>query len=178
MDDVELIARLNSGDPTAFAALYYRYRDWVYRVAWRHTQHHEDALDVVQDCFAYFANKFPGFALRARLTTFLYPVAKHLALKARARRAKVAGEVIDIDSIPALPTGEPDQEDGAALGRALARLPAPQREVVELRFVDELKLEEIALVLEVPLGTIKSRLHHALKALAEVPELSALFREV
>ena len=70
--DRELVDLANKGDSEAFEALYYRYRDWVYRLAWRFTGHQQDALDVLQDTFVYLLGKFPGFELTASMTTFLY----------------------------------------------------------------------------------------------------------
>ena len=78
--DQSLVADLNDGDPSAFDALYYRYRDWVYRLACRLTGNSEDALDVLQETFGYLFGKFPGFVLTARLTTFLYPAVKNIAI--------------------------------------------------------------------------------------------------
>jgi RNA polymerase sigma-70 factor (ECF subfamily) len=93
--DEALIDGANRGEVEAFEALYRRYRDWVVAVAYRHTGDRDDALDVLQDTFAYLFGKFPGFALTARLTTFLYPVVKNLCVDLRKRRP-----TIDIDSWP------------------------------------------------------------------------------
>ena len=57
--DQELIELANKGDPNAFETLYYRYRDWVYRLAWRFTGNQQDALDVLQETFTYLLGKFP-----------------------------------------------------------------------------------------------------------------------
>ena len=62
------------------------------------------------------------------------------------------------------------------LAEALRTLPAGQREVLLMRFVDDLELAEIAAALELPLGTVKSRLHHALATLREAPGTRELFR--
>ena len=76
----------NRGDASAFEALYLRYRDWVVRLALRFTADREEALDVMQDTFAYLLKKFPGFRLTARMTTFLYPVVRNIALTHGRRR--------------------------------------------------------------------------------------------
>ena len=78
--DEELIELANKGDPKAFETLYYRYRDWVCRLAWRFTGSQDHALDVLQETFIYLLKKFPNLKLTARMTTFLYPVVKHLSL--------------------------------------------------------------------------------------------------
>ena len=81
--DQELIASLNRGNDAAFDALYYRYRDWVVRLAHRFTGNADDALDVMQETFAYVAGKFPGFELTCAMTSFLYPAVRNLSIAAQ-----------------------------------------------------------------------------------------------
>jgi RNA polymerase sigma-70 factor (ECF subfamily) len=90
--DQELIEQANKGDSDAFEALYYRYRDWVYRLAWRFTGNQSDALDVLQETFAYLLGKFPGFELTAAMTTFLYPVVRHTSLAIRRKNRRFASD--------------------------------------------------------------------------------------
>lgn len=159
--DHELVHRANGGDSEAFALLYHRHRDWVVRLAERYTGDRDDALDVLQDAFADFFASFPGFVLTAQLKTFLYPVVRHLALD-RIRRRR---PTVDVDRLAdTLPAPPPAAADGD-LARLVATLPAGQREVVLLRYVDDLSLADIAAALSLPLGTVKSRLHAALTAL-------------
>src|SRR3954468_351386 len=86
--DQQLIDALNAGDVRAFDAIYRRYRDWVVRLATRFTGNGEDALDVLQETFAYVFRKFPGFRLTAAMTTFLYPVVKNLSIAAKRKRTR------------------------------------------------------------------------------------------
>src|SRR4051794_15590833 len=78
--DADLARALRGGDASAFDALYERYHQWVIALAFRFTKNHEDALDVLQDTFAYLHRKRHDFELRSQMKTFLYPVVKHLAL--------------------------------------------------------------------------------------------------
>lgn len=172
--DAELVASLNGGDGAAFDALYYRYRDWVVRLAARFTGHEDDALDVLQETFAYVHRKFPGFRLTAAMTTFLYPVVKHLALAARRKRLRMGGHDAALAVVPSPPAGEPGDSRGE-LAVVLAALSETHREVLLLRFVDGLSLEEIAGVLDIPLGTVKSRVHNAIKVLRDDPRTRAYF---
>jgi RNA polymerase sigma-70 factor (ECF subfamily) len=157
MEDGELIRAFQRGErERAFEGLYYRYRDWVHSLAFRFCGNQADALDVLQEAFAYFYRKLSEFELWGQLKTFFYPVVKHLALnrKAAARR------VVPLEGDHrAMEGGGEHAED------LLAGLPEEQREVVWLRFVDEMDLKDIAETLGVPLGTVKSRLHTALSAL-------------
>lgn len=176
--DPELVAAINRGDGGAFEVLYRRHRDWAAALALRFTRSRDDALDVVQETFTYVARKFPGFELSAKFTTFLYPVVKNLSIAANRRRRKVlpVGE-LDSDALLA-PPQTPDLEGTRAeLAEVLATLPVEQREVLLLRFVDDLDLEEIATALSIPLGTVKSRVHNALKRLRDDPRTLRYFED-
>ena len=174
--DGELIDALNAGDVAAFDALYYRYRDRVARLALRFNQgNHADAMDVVQDTFAYLYRKFPGFRLTASMTTFLYPVVRNLSLAIRRKRRRVPLTYESILDLPAAQV-EPDDARMAELGAVLGSLPSSQREVVLLRFVDGLTIDEIAATLKEPPGTVKSRLHYAIRSLREDPRISRYFQ--
>jgi RNA polymerase sigma-70 factor (ECF subfamily) len=165
--DAQLVAAINRGDWTAFDALYYRYRDWAYRLAWRFCRNTEDAQDAVQETFIYLARKFPGLELTANLTTLLYPAVKHTALAIRRKRQRTFSAA-DFESTLTAPPETPSAESQRLeLAQTLAALPEAHREVLLMRFVDDMTLEEIAAALQIPLGTAKSRLHHALRTLRE-----------
>jgi len=131
--DEELLKRANEGDTDAFEALYHRHRDRVYRLAWRFTNNQADALDVLQETFTYLLRKLPHLRLTASMTTFLYPVVKHLSLNLRRRRA---GSAIGEDALLTIPDPAPAQTSRAELAAALTALPPDQREVVLMRFLD------------------------------------------
>ena len=177
--DEELVALCNSGDAVeaarAFEVLYRRHRDFVLRVARRFTRDRELALDALQETFAYLLGKFPpagdGLTLTARLSTLLYPAAKNAAITAVRKARRYAGDGDELlEMLPAEPAA-----DGEPIDAALAALSPERREVLTLRFVDDLSLAEIALALDVPLGTVKSRLHLALKELREDSKIKDLF---
>lgn len=94
--DHELIEAIRAGDGRAFETLYHRYRDWVAGLAYRFCGNREDALDVLQETFAYLVRKIPNFELRARMKTFLYPAVKHLAL----RRKELAHRQAPLETDP------------------------------------------------------------------------------
>jgi RNA polymerase sigma-70 factor (ECF subfamily) len=158
--DQELVAAATAGDASAFDALYHRYKDWVVSLATRFTGDSDQALDVLQETFLYLLSKFPGFRLTSRLTTFLYPAVKNLSIAARRKTARFAVGDPVLDHLPAPTPARPGE-----LTAVVAALPETHREVVLMRFVDGLSLEEIATALSIPLGTVKSRLHNALNAL-------------
>ena len=164
--DRELIDSINNGDAGAFEVLYRRYRDWVYHLGWRFTGNQQDALDVLQETFTYLLGKFPGFNLTASMTTFLYPVVKHVSLTVRSKNRRFTSdeEMLSEITAPALNESHSSRSELAAV---LAVLPDEQREVLLMRFVDDMSLQEIAAALNIPAGTAKSRLHHALRKLRD-----------
>ena len=163
--DHDLIDAVNRGDAGAFEALYWRHRDWVVNLAYRFTADHALALDVLQETFLYFLKKFPGLTLTCQLRSFLYPAVRNLALAARRKAERLQsedGELPELEAPAPATTGDTVRGQLAAV---VSALPETHREVLLLRFVDGLSLNEIAMALEIPLGTVKSRLHNALDAL-------------
>jgi RNA polymerase sigma-70 factor (ECF subfamily) len=173
--DQDLIAAANAGDGSAFEALYNRYKDWVVSLAMRLTGDSDQALDVLQETFIYLLSKFPGFVLTSRLTTFLYPAVKNIAIHLRRKRDRL--KIDAADQLSALPAPAPAAAPAADadLVAVVAALPETHREVVLMRFVDGLSLEEIAHALAIPTGTVKSRLHNALAALRGDPRVRRFF---
>jgi RNA polymerase sigma-70 factor (ECF subfamily) len=166
--DRELIAAANAGEGGAFEELYWRYRDWAARLAFRFTHDEDLALDVLQEVFIYFLKKFPDFELRCELKTFLYPAVRNVAISMRRKseRLVLGGEPLEEVASEA---PSPEGQGRDALEALVRSLPEQQREVLLLRFVDGLALNEIATALEIPLGTVKSRLHNALATLEKAP---------
>lgn len=174
LTDQQLVDRANAGDRSAFESLYLRYKGWAFRLALRETGGDEGlAADAVQDSFIELLGKFPGFELRAKLTTYLYPVVKHNAQAADRKRRRKTPSGPDTDRAGPDEITEPDRLDG--LRKVIDTLPDHHREVVFMRFLDGMTLNEIALALGIALGTVKSRLHHAIATLREDPACRKYF---
>jgi RNA polymerase sigma-70 factor (ECF subfamily) len=170
LEDRDLVLAAAAGDARAFEDLYRRHRDFVLRLARRFGLGEQDALDVLQETFLYVCRKMPQLELRASFTTFLYPAVKHLCLKRKGFLARFLPSGGLFGDAPGVPEAAVEPRDGGDLERLVSRLPGAQREVVLLRFVDGMDLAEIAVALGVPLGTVKSRLHNALRLLRETVE--------
>lgn len=169
--DQELIAGINAGDERDFGRLYLRHRDWVFRSAWRICGDSHLAQDVAQEVFRYFLGKFPGFELRCQLRTFLYPAVRNLSLASlRGQRRFVGGEAAEavMDRLAGEENSDPGNHD---LHRMLEGLSLNHREILLMRFVDGMTVPEIAEMTGIPLGTAKSRLHHAISILRGEIEL-------
>lgn len=175
--DQQLIAAINTGDAAAFEALYFRYRDWVVKLAYRLTGNEDLAPDVLQETFLYFLRKFPGFLLTANLKTFLYPAVRNLTIAARRKAGRYQSTEAEQEQLEQLPTADSPASSGNDLAVALANLSEEHREVLLLRYVDGLTLAEIAEAVKTPLGTVKSRLHNALETLRQDKRARQYFKE-
>jgi|SoiMethySBSTD1v2_1073268.scaffolds.fasta_scaffold1486773_1 RNA polymerase sigma-70 factor, ECF subfamily len=180
--DVTLLIQMARGDQQALQQLYARYRGPLWRYIWRLVN--EDAQDahladeVTQDVFVAVWRQAATFRAEATPATWLFGIARHRALNARRDLARrVEGHLWndnarddEQDHWP-FEEGEPSYEDAViermALADALDRLSAKHREALDLVFSYGFSLEETARVLDVPLGTIKSRLSYARRALQE-----------
>jgi RNA polymerase sigma-70 factor (ECF subfamily) len=182
MTDERLLESASGGDEAAFLVLYQRHRDAVFRFAYRLTGSVSVAEDVTHDCFLSLirapARFDPGRAVSLR--TYLYAAARNLALK----HLRPSGSSVALDELteePAGPEGlQPlrqllDEELSAEVRRAVESLPPLQREALILFEYEELSLAEIALVVGVETGVVKSRLHRARRTLRQLlaPYLSS-----
>ena len=169
LSDPELVEICNAGTRrdavNAFDSLYRRHRGYVTRVALRFCSDREIAADVLQETFIYLLRKFPpsgqGLVLTAQLRSLLYATARNITLTA-LRRTRRREQNVDLepDQLPDPRTVDPQYEN---LAKAMQGLSARHREVLLLRFVDGMRLNEIAEALDVPPGTVKSRLHFAIR---------------
>lgn len=175
--DIELIDICNTGDAgsaeAAFGTLYDRHKNFVIRVAVGIVGDNAIALDTLQETFTWLLRQFPpegdGLTLTAKLTTLLYPVSKNFAIS-EWRRGKALATDADPDELEA-----PGIDTANDVQRVLRELSFEQREVAMLRFVHGMSLAEVAEALEIPPGTVKSRLHKAVLQLRNSPKLKAFF---
>lgn len=177
VSDEALVAQTLASRPEAFALLYERYRERVYRMAYRFAGNKADALDLCQEIFVKAYEALPSFKGKARFSTWLTRIAANTCVDhLRQAHTKHAGE-LDEESVKAdlrLPghrvAPEPGrnlerEELGAALSAAIAQLSPEHREVFLLHASESLTYEEIARVVGCPVGTVMSRLHYARKRL-------------
>ena len=192
-DEAGLLARARGGDRAAFEGLVERHLSQVWRVVWRIVRHDQDAEDVVQETFLTAWRSLGDFREEAALSTWLHRIAVTRALhhveRASERMRRVSRSIDDEETGPAaLIALEGGRSRGAAesplrqleskellarLQECLDKLPAAWRAVLALRDVDALAYDEIARVLEVALGTVRSRLARARMALKECVEGAA-----
>jgi RNA polymerase sigma-70 factor (ECF subfamily) len=173
--DRELMARLARGDKDALAPLMERHHRRIYRVAIGYLRDADLALDVVQETFVKAFQNASRWDGRSEVGPWLTRIAVNQAIDEyrRGRRRRRAEEPLaegdQSDTLAAVEAG-PDRrvlgrEIGERIEAALAGLPARQRAVFVLRHCEEMTLEEIAESLGMHLGTVKSALHRAVRAL-------------
>jgi RNA polymerase sigma-70 factor (ECF subfamily) len=170
----DLLARAQSGDPTAFDQLAREVGPRLIRSAHAFCGDTHLARDLAQETLFEAWKSIARFDARCALSTWLHGILRHRFLKS-LRRAKhrpslqlLADTPDPTDSTQSSPADAAGDRDQATLLRQqVATLPEEQRLVVELRFFADASLEDIAAALECPEGTVKSRLHHALRNLRE-----------
>ncbi len=171
--DAELVRRFLAGDAQAFTELVTRHERRIYSLCLRVLGNAEDAADATQDTLLSVVRKLEGFRGDAAFTTWLHRVAMNVCYDhlRRAQRRPVLHRVLD-DELPAHEAGPPvpDHADAIAdehlIAAALAEVPEDFRIAIVLADMQDLPYEEIAKVLDLPLGTVKSRVHRGRLALA------------
>lgn len=170
-DDAALLEAFREGDSGALAVLFDRHAGTVLAFARRFGADADLAEDVVQDCFRDLIDRIDRFELRGQLSSWFYTVARRRTLRLREQAHRNQGSGDEALSVP-----DPGESDTTGdLRRLLRRLPAGQREVLVMRFLDGFDLASIAEALDLPVGTVKSRLHTALAALRDDPACRQYF---
>ncbi len=171
--DEVLVTRTLHGELGAFEQLVQRHRDVVFRVAARIVGP-EDAADVSQDAFLRAFHRLDRFKALAPFRQWLLQITHNAASDSLARRQRHAIETLDEEDAPsdADPRRQPvseleRRERQERLERKLRLLPEPYRSLLVLRDLEELAYGEIADVLDMPLGSVKGRLHRARAELIE-----------
>ncbi|MFN8179110.1 MAG: sigma-70 family RNA polymerase sigma factor [bacterium] len=182
-DDRELVRRALEGDETAFATIVRHYERGLYNLAFRMVRDSELARDLTQEIFVRVHRSLARYDPVYPFPSWIYRVASNLCID-WIRRRKI--ETVSLDA-PLPGGGEEDapsremegdapdpseelerRERAAMLASALAKLPESHRLVLLLRHQRELSYEEIAVALDVPLGTVKARIHRAREAFRKV----------
>lgn len=173
----ELARAAAGGDTTAFETLVGLYENKVYGLALRMCGNEEDAWDVSQEAFLAAWRALPGFRGESGFSTWLYRLTANAAIDCLRREKRRKGELsLEGGELPlTLPDAGPGPQEAAeggelraAVNTALSRLTDQHRTVLILRELQELSYEEIAGVLDLDLGTVKSRISRARRALRKI----------
>ena len=169
-DDGELVARFLRGETAAFDSLFAKYQDYVYHIVFGIVGSAEEARDLTQDVFVQVYRSLPQFRGGARFATWLYRIAANRAVD--AARGSRRWRFLPLLDAPGLMErrADADQEPEAQFEQRMERediqqilmqCPVGHRQILALRYYQDLSLEEIADVLECSLSAAKVRLHRA-----------------
>lgn len=171
--DEDLVRRFLSGDTPAFGVLVERHQTRVYNVALRVLGNAEDARDATQDAFLSALRKLGSFRGDAAFTTWMHRVTVNACydlLRKQRRQPVLRLATEDGEPLPETGPPQPDHADASAgtidAERALAQVPEEFRITLVLADLQDLPYEQIAKILDVPVGTVKSRVHRGRLALA------------
>ena len=190
MDNDRFLKKLKKGDEQAFEQLVGLYQNQIYKLALRYTNNEADAMDVTQEVFLKVYRSLPGFKGDSALNTWIYRIAVNTALdlsRKKSRRSETGlyiyddsgeeteCEIADENYSPQLLAEKSDIR--AAVSEAVALLPDGQKQPLILRDINGLSYEQIASVLGLSAGTVKSRIFRARSNLREILTRSGTFSE-
>ena len=197
-DEAALIERCLEGDDSAFDELVQRYQDMVFNLSYRLLGSYDESADMTQEVFLQIYRKLGSFRRDASLRTWIYRIVINRAKNRQRWWMRRIGEMtaMSLDEAEANPTCElialedalataPDKalerkEESQLLMRAIEQLPFGHRTILLLKEIEDLSYDEIAATLNLPLGTVKSRLARARKSLRDKldPGLFGLVEEM
>lgn len=169
----DLIRRAQDGDQRAFEAIARKHSEPLFRCALTLCRDRQMAEDVSQETLVEAWRSIGRFDGRCRFSTWLYGILRHRFLKAIRRVGQSPEELPPADAGSFLTTkADPSllaqrAEAANRIRQAVADLPEEHRQVIELRFFADATLDDISVALDVPLGTVKSRLHNGLEKLRQ-----------
>lgn len=161
--------------PAAFDLLLPRYRDKVFRLAWSMTRDETTAEDMAQDVFVRVWRALPSFHGEASLSTWIYTITRNRCLtelKRHTNRPTVSiydpSLVETLDAIPAMQVAASEAGTTQDVEALLAELPEKYRRVLTLFYLEQRKYEEVAAMLGLPMGTVKTFLFRAKRELLKL----------
>ena len=176
----DAVARFRSGDRAALGSILPVYQFRLYRFLLRMVRDPATAEDLFQQTWVRVMEKISSYDTRHRFDAWLFSVARNLAIDHLRRKPGFSLDAAEEDGQAPIDRLEGSGADpleqvleferGTILAAAMEELPAIHREVLTLRFEEDMKLDEIAIVAGIPLSTVKSRLHRATDGLRRLVE--------
>src|SRR5438128_9205692 len=179
-DDLLLVAASKNGDQEAFAQLVQRYQRRVFNLVYRMLQQYDEATEITQETFLAAWQGLPSFRGDARFPTWLYRIAYNCSLKQLELRKRDRALQVALEAEKTLENADDEQRENAELEARdreilvqehLSHLPAKYRIVLILRHLQDMTYEEMAEILTMPIGTIKTHLFLARNLLKERIEM-------
>lgn len=169
LDVATLLERCRQGDDLAWEALVRRYQSRVYSVAYHYMRNAEEARDMAQDIFVRVYQRLETFKGEQAFLPWMLRLARNACIDAlRRRKARPPATDVTIDDAVQIAAAGPTPEESSEarssrdlLYRAMDRMSDSDREILMLKEIQGLKVEEISNLLKVPAGTVKSRCNRA-----------------
>lgn len=173
--ELELLRRIAQHDSAAFRELYLAYHRRLARFLMRMTQRHDLIEEVINDTLWTVWRKAGEFRGESQASTWIVGIAYRRALK--ALRAAHTARTLQLEHAPQSDDPRTLEEDRQWLDRALAELPFEQRTVLELSYLLGHSCEEIAVIMQCPVNTVKTRMFHAREKMrSALPRLAGFAR--
>jgi RNA polymerase sigma-70 factor, ECF subfamily len=174
------IKEVRKGDQNAFGEIVELYKDKVFQLCYRMLGNRHEAEDIAQETFIRAYVNINSFNINLKFSTWLYRIATNLCID-RIRKKKpdyyLDAEVSGADGLTmysqiAADTALPEEELESlelqeTIQKEISKLPEKYRSVIVLRYIEELSLNEISEILDLPLGTVKTRIHRGREALRQ-----------
>ncbi|WLR42028.1 RNA polymerase sigma factor SigW [Bacillus carboniphilus] len=172
------IKQVKKGDQDAFAEIVDLYKDKVYQLSYRMLGNSHEAEDIAQEAFIRAYVNIHSYDTKRKFSTWLYRIATNLSID-RIRKKKpdyyLDAEVAGTDGLTmysqvaaniSLPEEEVESmELQDTIQKEILKLPEKYRVVIVLKYIEELSLQEISEILDIPIGTVKTRIHRGREAL-------------
>jgi RNA polymerase sigma-70 factor (ECF subfamily) len=178
-DDLTLVQRARGGDQRAFKLLVERYQRKVYSVALGMVRDREEAMDVAQEAFAKVYKYLDHFKGDSSFYTWLYRITVNICIDVLRKRGATKGEHVELDETMQMDSAEANigalgsrlgtnpqksllrKELAAKIADALQQVPERHRAILLLREIEGMSYDDLAKTLDIPKGTVMSRLFHA-----------------
>lgn len=177
-DDIELLNGIKNKDMTSMEAFYRLHENTIYRFSLKKLRNEFDASDIVNTVMLEVWNTAHRFEGRSKVTTWLIGIANHRIIDLIRKRKK---DEVDIDEASNISDDSVDMQKVVEISQTrrfidfcLEKLSGDHKQVLQLLFFNEASYDEISEALGCPVGTIKSRLHHAKTLLKKCLEKRAL----
>ncbi|MBU0639504.1 MAG: RNA polymerase sigma factor [Planctomycetes bacterium] len=168
--DELLVMHCQAGDRKSFDLLVRRWQRRLWQYARRLTGSDDAAWDVIQEAWMAILKQIRNLSDPAWFAAWAYRIVRNKCVdycRRASRQRNLAESLIQYRTLSGDP---PTDEPGAGLARALQQLPSERQELLTLKYGEDLNILEIAVVLGIPVGTVKSRLHHAREHLRRILE--------
>lgn len=178
MHSLERINQVLKGDHNAFGEIVEIYKDKVFQICFRMLGNRQEAEDLAQEAFVRAYVNIRSFNIQMKFSTWLYRIATNLCIDRLRKKkpdyyldAEVAGtEGLNMYSQIASDMAKPEEEVESlelqeTIQVEIMKLPEKYRSVIVLKYIEELSLKEISEILDLPVGTVKTRIHRGREAL-------------